>query len=240
MTRGVNKTSSNDAKLKSAKLSSNLSKKTVPSGVSELISIRLPTSSLTKGLSVPVALKKRCTVRSISDEKLPLQMLSNILWAASGINREKGPFGMSGRTSASASNSQEIDIYIALPEGIFLYDAPTHSIIPVVGGDFRKLAIGAGQKGAGTNAPVRLIYIVDLEKFKNVGFQEPGLQDPETQKAYYFVDTGLIAGNVYLYAASQGLGAWFHNCDKDSLAKALKLRPTQRILFGQTVGKPQM
>jgi len=213
--------------------------KPVMSGINELALIQLPQPTLEDGLSVPVALKKRCTIRSISNEKLSLQMLSNILWAAAGINREKGPFGMSGRTSASASNSQEIDIYVALPEGIFLYDAPTQSIKLVVGGDFRKSAIGAGQKGAGANAPVRLIYIVDLEKFKNAGFQEPGLQDPETQKAYYFVDTGIICGNVYLYAASQGLAAWFHNCDKAALKQLLKLRPTQRILFGQTVGKPQ-
>jgi hypothetical protein len=143
-----------------------------------------------------------------------------------------------GRTSASASNSQEIDIYVTLPDSIYLYDAPTHSIKPVVIGDYRSMAIGAGQKGAGAQAPVRLIYVVDLDKFKTAGFQEPGLHDPETQKAYYYVDTGLIAGNVYLYAVSQGLAVWFHNCDKQGLAKVLKLRPTQRILFGQTVGKP--
>ena len=205
----------------------------------KLVLIQLPKPIIGEGLSVPIALKNRSTVRSISDEKLSLQMLSNLLWAAAGVNRKKGPFGMNGRTAASASNSQEIDIYITLPEGIYIYDALTHSIKPIASGDFRSMAIGAGQKGAGANAPVRLIYIVDLEKFKNAGFQEPGLQDPETQKAYYFVDTGMIAGNVYLYAVSQNLAAWFHNCYKEALAKILKLRPAQHILFGQTVGKPQ-
>jgi hypothetical protein len=68
------------------------------------------------------------------------------------------------------------------------------------------------------------------------GFQEPGLHDPEVQKSYYYVDTGLIAGNVYLFAASQGLAAWFHNCDRVDLAKRLGLRADQRVLFGQSVG----
>jgi hypothetical protein len=62
------------------------------------------------------------------------------------------------------------------------------------------------------------------------------LWDRETQKAYYYVDTGLMAGNVYLFAASQGLSAWFHNCDKIGLHDRLKLKPTQRVLFGQTIG----
>ncbi len=88
----------------------------------------------------------------------------------------------------------------------------------------------------GEEAPVRLVYVVNLDRFKTAGFQEPGLADPETQKAYYYVDTGLIAGNVYLFAASQGLSAWFHNCDKVGLDEKLKLGKNRRILFGQTVG----
>ena len=62
------------------------------------------------------------------------------------------------------------------------------------------------------------------------------MKNPEVQKAYYYVDTGIIAGNVYLFAASQGLGAWFHNCDREAVAAALNLRPGQRVLFGQTIG----
>lgn len=70
------------------------------------------------------------------------------------------------------------------------------------------------------------------------GYQEPGLQDAEIQKSYYFVDTGMIAANVYLYAASQYLAAWFHNCDKPALTTKLALRTDQQVLFGQTVGYP--
>jgi hypothetical protein len=86
---------------------------------------------------------------------------------------------------------------------------------------------------------VRLIYVVDVDKFSKAGFQEPGLNTPETQKAYYYIDTGLIAGNVYLFAASQELAAWFHNCNKAELSKILKLRNDQHVLFGQTVGYPE-
>jgi SagB-type dehydrogenase family enzyme len=203
----------------------------------ELSPIRLPPPLLTKGLSVPAALKKRHTTRPGGGKIIYLQTISNILWAACGVNRKNGPFDNGGRTAASASNAQEIDIYVLLSEGIYLYDSLSHALHPVAHGDYRFAAIGAGQQGAGAEAPVRFVYIVDLEIFKNAGFQEPGLWDPEIQKAYYYVDTGMIAANVYLYAASQGLAAWFHNCDKVTLAKVIKLRPGQRILFGQTVGK---
>jgi SagB-type dehydrogenase family enzyme len=191
------------------------------------------------GKTVLQALHERQTIREISDEKLPLQELSNLLWAASGVNRKEGPFGSSGRTSASASNSQEIDIYAAFEEGVYIYDAYNHKLVPVVAGDLRTFAVGQGQKGFGCQAPIRLIYVADIDKLENTsGFKEPGLQNPEVQKSYYFIDTGIIAGNVYLYAVSQGLASWFHNCDRKALEAKLNLRQDQRILFGHTVGYP--
>ena len=124
-------------------------------------------------------------------------------------------------------------------EGTYVYDASHHMLAPVIAGDLRALAIGPGQQNFVARAPVHLIYVVDVNKLSNSsGFQEPGLQDPEIQKSYYYVDTGLIAGNVYLFAAYQGLAAWFHNCDKSGLTARLKLRAEQRVLFGQTVGYP--
>lgn len=203
-----------------------------------LAPIALPRPSFQQG-TVFKALKKRRTVRTISEKAFSLQTLSNLLWAACGINAKQGPFGIPGRTAASASNSQEIDLYVALPEGIYLYEPPSHTLTPAVEGDLRALAIGPGQGKAGAKAPVRLIYVVDIEKFSKAGFQEPGLYDRDIQKSYYYVDTGIIAENVYLFAASQGFAAWFHNCDKTTLAKVLKLRPGQRALFGQTVGYPE-
>ena len=85
---------------------------------------------------------------------------------------------------------------------------------------------------------MNLVYVADIAKYAKAPFQEPGLRDPEIQKSYSNVAVGLIAGNVYLFAASQGLGAWFHNCDKEALAKELNLRPEQRVLYAQTVGYP--
>jgi SagB-type dehydrogenase family enzyme len=189
------------------------------------------------GRSVLKSLNKRKTSREISAKKFSLQTLSTLLWAACGVNRKKGPFGISGRTAASASNSQEIDVYLSLKKGIYQYDASHHTLIPVVAGDFRSLAIGEGQASFGDKAPVRLIYVADINKLAHTsGYQEPGLQNSEIQKSYYFVDTGMIAANVYLFAASMGLAVWFHNCNKPVLASLLNLRSDQRVLFGQTVG----
>jgi hypothetical protein len=204
--------------------------------------VRLESIALVKprtdgGKSVLASLLDRKTTRTISDKQLPPQVLSDLLWAAFGVNRQSGPGGGIGRTAASASNSQEIDVYVALPEGVYLYEAVSHCLTPVVEGDLRA-KVGRGRRGSGAKAPVRLIYVVDIAKFAKAQFQEPGLKDAEIQKSYYFVGTGLIAGNVYLFAASQGLAAWFHNCDKPGLAKDLNLRPEQRVLFAQTVGYP--
>ena len=101
------------------------------------------------GKSVLAALKERKTTRNISAKALPPQILSNLLWAAFGVNRENGSFGKPGRTAASASNSQEINLYVALPEGVYLYEALPHRLAPVVAGDFRNRA---GRAAAGIRA----------------------------------------------------------------------------------------
>ena len=207
-----------------------------PAPGAELPAISLPRPGAFGG-SVFAALKKRRTVREISGKALPLGTLSNLLWAACGVNRAHGPFGQKGRTAASASNSREIDVYVALPGAAYLYDPDAHRLLPAARGDLRPRASGRGQ-AMGHDAPVRLIYVVDVGRFRSAGFQEPGLRDPEIQRSYYYADTGLIAGNVYLFAAAQGLAAWFHNCDRAALARRLGLRPGQRALFGQTVGYP--
>lgn len=200
----------------------------------------LPPPRLGRGKALGDALRLRRTTREIGARRLPPQLLSNLLWAACGVNRRRGPFGQAGITAASASNSQEIDVYVAMEDGVRLYDARRHRLSRVVADDLRALAIGRGQRDMVTDAPVQLIYVADVRRLTHTrGFQEPGLHDPEIQKAYYFVDTGLIAGNVYLFAASQGLACWFHNCDRPALSSRLKLRPEQRVLFAQTVGYPE-
>lgn len=212
---------------------------TVLAGIASSLADDLKPITLVKpqtdgGKSVLAALKERKTNRNIRSEKLPPQTLSNLLWAAFGVNRENGPFRGPGRTAASASNSQEIDLYVALPEGVYLYEAIPHLLAPVAAGDFRRRS---GRRSA-AGAPVNIFYVVDIAKYKKAPFQEPGLRDPEVQKSYYYVATGLIAQNVYLFAASQGLAAHFHNCDKRNTPTEFKLRPEQRVLFSQTVGYP--
>jgi len=199
----------------------------------ELKTIELVEPQRDGGKSVLASLWERKTIRNIGTEKLPAQMLSNLLWAAFGINRPDKPYRGPGRTAASASNSQEIDLYVALPEGVYLYEAKEHRLIPVAAGDFRRRS---GRRAA--HAPVNIFYVVDIARYAKAPFQEPGLKDPEVQKSYYYVATGLIASNVYLFAASQGLAAYFHNCDKRNTPKDFKLRPDQRVLFAQTVGYP--
>jgi hypothetical protein len=212
-------------------------------GPDTLRPVKLPKPALKRTGSLARALELRMTTREISPKKLPLQTLSNLLWAACGVNRRKGPFGIPGRTAASASNSQEIDVYVAIEEGTYLYDPLRHRLAPAVGTDLRPFAIGRGQREAGADAgaeaPVRLLYVADIDKLEHTaGFEEPGLHNPDVQRSYYYVDTGMIAGNVYLFAASVGLASWFHNCDKTQLSRQLNLRKDQRVLFGQTVGYP--
>jgi len=210
---------------------------TASSSIKELQPIALLKPETDGGKSVLAALKERRTIRNIKAEKLPPQMLSNLLWAAFGVNREQGSFGKPGRTAASASNSQEIDLYVTLPEGVYLYEAVFHRLTPVVAGDFRARS-GRGRGSAGT-APVNIFYVVDLTRYSlGPGQPDRRIGDPEVQKSYYYTATGLIAANVYLFAASQGLAAWFHNCDKENTAREFKLRPEQRVLFAQTVGYP--
>lgn len=200
----------------------------------DLQPIELPKPEKDGGKSLLASIQERRTIRSVSPEPLPPQMLSNLLWAAFGVNRLEGLRGKPGRTAASASNSQEIDLYVALPGGVYLYEAIPHRLFPVVPGDFRTRS---GRRNA-TMAPVNIFYVVDLAKYVLEGQPDPHLGDPEVQKSYYYVATGLIASNVYLFAASQGLAAWFHNCDRVNTVKEFKLRPEQRVLFAQTVGYP--
>jgi nitroreductase len=204
-------------------------------GSANMQSIMLPEPEKDNGKSLMIALQERRTIRNISSKELPLQVLSNLLWAAFGINRESGSFGKPGRTAPSASNSQEIDLYIALPECVYLYEAIPHRLTPIVAGDFRERA---GRRGA-ANAPVNIFYVVDLTRY-DLGPEQPdrSIGDPEVQKSYYYTDTGFIAQNVYLFATSQGLAAWFHNCDKENTVKEFKLHSHQRVLFAQSVGYP--
>ncbi len=205
--------------------------------VTDLKPIELPPPEKSGGKTVLEALWLRRTNRNIKAESLSPQTMSNLLWAAFGVNRREGELirGKPGRTAASASNSQEIDLYVARPEGVYLYEPVKHSLLPVVAGDFRHRA---GRRQSGLNAPLRIFFVADLGRYVLEGQPDPRIKDPEVQKSYYYVATGLIAQNIYLYAASAGLAAWFHNCDRENTPAEFKLDPEQKVLFAMTVGYP--
>jgi hypothetical protein len=149
----------------------------------ELRPITLPKPETDGGKSVLAALKDRKTTRNISAKELPQQVLSNLLWAAFGVNREKGSYGKPGRTAASASNSQEIDLYVALSQGVYLYEPARHQLAPVVAGDFRSRA----GRGADASAPVNIFYVVDLSRYDTgPGQPDRRIGEPEVQKSYYY------------------------------------------------------
>jgi len=171
------------------------------------------------------ALKERKSAREFASTDLPAQILSDLLWAACGINRPDS----GGLTAPTAKNMKEIDVYVARADGVYLYDAKTNMLIPVLTGDIRE---STGRQAFVKDAPVNLIFVADLSKMEGM---------PEQDADFYSAtDTGFVSENVYLYCASAGLAtvvrAWV---DKAGLAKAMKLRPDQKIVLAQTVGYPK-
>ena len=170
-------------------------------------------------------LKDRKSSRAFSSEKLPPQVMSNLLWAAFGVNRpESGK-----RTAPSAVNWQEIDIYVATTDGLYLYEAKPHTLKPILAEDIRALT---GTQPYVKDAPVNLIYVAD--------FSRMGKATDEQKVFYSAAGTGFISQNVYLYCASEGLATVIRaSIDKPTLEKAMRLRSDQRITLAQSVGYPK-
>ena len=184
--------------------------------------IKLLAPQLEGGKSLMQALMERKSLREFSSKELPLQVISDLLWAANGINQPDSGH----RTAPSAMNMQEIDIYLAKANGLYLYDAKQNILIPVVGGDIRAFT---GKQPFVKDAPINLIYVADLSK--------TGKTSGSDTDFYASADTGFISENAYLYCASAGLATVVHgSIDKSVLAKAMKLRPDQKIILAQTVG----
>jgi len=193
-------------------------------GVAAAADIKLPPPETTGGKPLMMVLKERRTSRAFSSKPLPPQVLSNLLWAAFGINRPDGH-----RTAPSAMNWQETDIYVALPDAVYVYDAGKNLLREVVPGDQRKYT---GTQDFVATAPVDLVYVADLAKTGNRA-------NAEAQALFVDADTGFIAENVYLFCASEGLAVVVRgSINREELAKVLKLRPDQRITLSQTVGYP--
>lgn len=171
------------------------------------------------------ALKKRKSTNAFQPQPLPKEKLLDLLWAAWGINRPDS----GKRTAPTAMNAQEIDIYVLLSEGVYVYDAKGNQLTPVLAQDLRAKAVTMGSM---KDAPVHLLFVADYAKFRTIS---------QSQKELYSAcHTGFIGQNVYLYCAAEGLGAHFYaSIDRAVLKDSLKLREDQAVVFAQAVGYPK-
>lgn len=185
--------------------------------------IHLPAPDKNGGMPLMEALAKRHSMREFAREELPLQLLSSMLWAAFGVNREDGK-----RTAPSAINAQEIDIYVALSSGAYLYDAHENALQLVAGNDLRRVT---GYQDFVDEAPLDLVFVADYSRMTMVPVDQ--------RESYASVAAGAISQNLYLFAASQGLAtvirAWI---DRGAIADGLGLNHDQQVLLSQTVGYP--
>jgi nitroreductase len=190
--------------------------------------IVLPSPDRTGGKPLMQALNERQTTRSFTEDELTPRQLSELLWAAWGINRED----IGKRTAPSAMNYQEIQVYVALPAGLYLYDAQVHSLKMIHNTDIRR---SCGTQSFVYDAPVNLIYVADMSKTgRNEG---TAIKDADLFMPYS--DAAFIAQNVYLYCASEGLGCVVRgSIPKERLAKEMGLNASQIITLAQTIGVP--
>jgi SagB-type dehydrogenase family enzyme len=186
--------------------------------------IKLPSPDKRGGLPLMQALAKRRSSREFQRKPLPLPVLSSLLWAAFGVNRRGG-----GRTAPSALDAQEIDVYVALPEGAYRYDAKAHALRLVAASDLRRVT---GYQDFVDEAPLDLVYVADHARMRLVPVSQ--------RESYASAAAGAIAQNVYLFAASAGLAtvirAWI---DRSAIADALGLTHDQHVVLSQTLGYPR-
>ena len=186
--------------------------------------IALPAPDKAGGMPLMEAISKRYSAREFAARELPLAVLSSLLWAANGINRPDG-----GRTAPSAMNAQEIDLYVALPSGAYLYDAAANALQLVAGSDIRRVT---GYQDFVDEAALDLVFVADHSRMK--------LVPVASRASFASAAAGAIAQNVYLFAAGNGLSAviraWI---DRDAIAAALGLSHDHQVLLSQTVGFPK-
>jgi len=197
----------------------------------DLSPIKLFPPDMKGGKSLMQSLQERKTSRSFNTKKLPIEVLSNLLWSACGINRPDS----GKRTAPSASNRQEIDVYVAMEEGLYFYNAKAHVLEPVLKNDLRKNTTTFPQPSRSSveGAPLQLTYVADYSKMSVY-------TNDEEKKFYSAADTGFIAQNVYLYCSSEGLVTGVRGLvDRDALSKNMKLRDRQKIVLVQAVGYPE-
>jgi SagB-type dehydrogenase family enzyme len=191
----------------------------------ELKPVHLNSPDTSRGLTLMQALSKRASVRSFSNLLLSTQDISDLLWAANGVNRPDKKL----RTAPSAMNAQDIDIYVFLQEGIYLYDALKNMLTPVIKGDFRA---ETGKQEFCATVPVSLVLVSDLSKFR--------LGTNDQKLIWAACDAGVISQNISLFCAANGLATVPRaGIDADTLKTLLKLSASQKILLNHPIGFPQ-
>jgi SagB-type dehydrogenase family enzyme len=186
--------------------------------------LALPPPQQRGGRPLFEALKARRSAREFSHAPLPVALLSNLLWAAFGVNRPD----TGGRTAPSAHDWEEIDVYVALPQGLYVYDALDHALKRRLGRDIRERT---GMQSFAAEAPVNLVYVADLARMARASAEE--------KAQYAGPDAGFIAQNVYLFCAAEGLATVVRGMiDRPALAALMGLSPGQKIILAQSVGYP--
>lgn len=184
--------------------------------------ITLNAPEKTRGSTFMKTLSDRRSERGFSTKELNLQDLSDLLWAANGVNRSDGK-----RTAPSAMNRQEIDIYVFLRQGAYLYDAARHTLKPVAPGDHRSAI--AGSQDFVRAAPVSLLLVIDLEKLGDAKAEQTRLMGA--------VDAGIVSQNINLFCAAVGLATVPRaSMAHAELTKILNLRDTQIPIMNNPVG----
>ncbi|MFO7616107.1 MAG: SagB/ThcOx family dehydrogenase [Bacteroidales bacterium] len=192
-------------------------------------SITLPAPDRAGGVPLMQALNERASSREFDSRPLTDQQLSNLLWAAWGINRPAD----GKHTAPSSNNRQEMAVYVAMQSGLYLFNPENHTLEQVLSADIRK---ASGRQDFVGTAPVNLIFVADLIK---AGVRNPEEAGPESLNTSY-INTGFMAQNVYLYCASAKLACVVRGYfDREVLTKAMELKPHQRIIITQTVGHPK-
>lgn len=183
--------------------------------------IQLPEPQKNGGMPLMEALAKRSTARAFSTKEISNKQLSNILWAAFGVNRADGK-----RTAPSTMNFQGTDIYVLLKSGAYIFDAKNNKLTQVLSEDIRVMG---GTQTFVKDAPVQLILVSDLSKL--------GKGSNEEKMNISNIDAGYISQNIYLCCVSEGLVTGARgSVDHKALAAKLKLRQDQSIVIAHSVG----
>jgi nitroreductase len=184
-------------------------------------SVRLPAPATGAGMPLMAALKARHSTREFSDRTLSRAVLSDLLWAAFGVNRDSGD-----RTAPYWRHVMVIDVYLAMADGVWLYEPATHALLPYLPDDIRS---HTGLQDFVAWAPLNLVYVAHGERMRDISDDE--------RRLYASVDAAFIGQNVYLFCASAGLGSVFRGAvDTQRLAEVMQLPDGQFVTFAQTVG----